>query len=153
MHEEKFGIHSKAEENIWICWVIWTLSLFLHLFRHIQPDHWCSLWRKAVRKLPPSLQKHRSLAETLCAGKPVSTFLACVYCFHTSLLPFDHYLLYQHRTKDSVILLLHLWVTPKGKREGKPGAALCVHILSPPSCPFPLSGIKGQLYSYSTPQH
>lgn len=101
------------------------------------------------QKLPPSLQKHRSLTETPCAGKPTSTFPACIYCLHTSLLPFDHHRPYRHRTKDSTMLLLHLWVIPKGKQAGKPGAALCVHILSPPPCPFPLSDIKGQLYSCS----
>lgn len=31
MHEKKFEIHSTAEENIWLCWVIWTLPLFLRL--------------------------------------------------------------------------------------------------------------------------
>lgn len=122
---------------------------FPTFIRHTHPEHWCSLWRRAVKKLPPSLQKLRSLAETSCAGKQISTFPACIYCFHTSLSPFVHHLQYQHRIKDSAMLLLRLCVIPKGKRAGESGAALCVHILSPPPCPFLLPNIRGQLYSCS----
>lgn len=71
---------------MWLCWVVWTLSLFLHVFRHIQPEHWRSLWGRAVTKSPPSLQQHRSLAETPCAGKPTSPPVFTVLRAHCQLL-------------------------------------------------------------------
>lgn len=125
-----------------------TVSLFLHLLRHIQPEHWCSLchWGVKFTSISEGKKKKKSTQDigtnTLCY-KLIYMFPACIYCFHNSLLPFGHHLLYQHQIKYWGVLLLHLWVTPKENQAGRPGAALCVDIFSLPACPFPLSDYQG----------
>lgn len=145
MWEEKFQICSKAGENMWLCQVIQTLSLFLRLFRCIQPEHRCSQGLRAVKKITSISAKTKEPGRnTLC---PTTNFyFSCLYLLF-SHLPVTFWLPSSLPAQNKRLseLLLYLWVLPEGKQAGEPGAALCVHIPSPPPCPFPLSDIKGQL--------
>lgn len=143
-----FGIPSEAERNKWLCWVICTLYPFSYIYSDIFSQNTGVLCVIGESNLPPSLKEKKKKStqdigtNTLCY-KLIYMFPACIYCFHNSLLPFGHHLLYQHQIKYWGVLLLHLWVTPKENQAGRPGAALCVDIFSLPACPFPLSDYQG----------